>query len=140
MEPPPTPSPLAQAAAPYLPLRVRSWLLDRSPRIVLLDTGMIVELSGEDQAALLGFFRCLTQMDGKGLAGAIVRMSVGGECKVGEGGRASGWAGREIECGRTCCSMKTWFPASVRWFGGDQFKRFVWHAAPRAKERSPRAC
>ncbi|GLC33812.1 hypothetical protein PLESTM_000122200 [Pleodorina starrii] len=77
------PSPLVAAAAqwPWLPDRIRSWLTDRSPQIVLLDTGMIVELSGRDQAALMGFFRALTRMDGRGLAAEIVNMSVDGKCK-----------------------------------------------------------
>ncbi len=76
------PSPLVAAAARYLPARVRSWLVDRSPQIVLLDTGMIVELSPRDQAALLGFFRALTRMDGRGLAAEVINMSVDGACKV----------------------------------------------------------
>ncbi|GFR41310.1 hypothetical protein Agub_g1990 [Astrephomene gubernaculifera] len=75
------PSPLVSAAAKWLPDRVRSWLVDRSPQVVLLDTGMIVELSDHDQAALMGFFRALTRMDGKALAAQIINMSVDGACK-----------------------------------------------------------
>ncbi|EFJ44870.1 hypothetical protein VOLCADRAFT_106245 [Volvox carteri f. nagariensis] len=77
------PSPLAARVArwPWLPARIRSWLLDRSPRVVLLDTGMIVELSDCDQSALLGFFRALTQMNGRTLAAEILNMSVDGTCK-----------------------------------------------------------
>ncbi|GIL43566.1 hypothetical protein Vafri_1197 [Volvox africanus] len=78
---PPSPLVVRAAQCSWLPARMRSWLSDRSPRIVLLDTGMIVELSDRDQAALLGFFRALTRMNGRALAREILNMSVDGTCK-----------------------------------------------------------
>lgn len=77
------PSPLVARLAAWAPARIRSWLMDRAPQIVLLDTGMIVELSDHDRNALLGFFRALTRMDGRELAAQIINMSVDGACKVG---------------------------------------------------------
>ncbi|PNW77308.1 hypothetical protein CHLRE_10g430800v5 [Chlamydomonas reinhardtii] len=78
------PSAAAVALASWLPAswaRARSWLVDRSPAIVLLDTGMIVELSNQDQKSLMGFFKALTHMDGRRLAREILAMSVDGNCK-----------------------------------------------------------
>eukprot|EP00198_Chlamydomonas_reinhardtii_P013171 XP_001702508.1 predicted protein [Chlamydomonas reinhardtii] len=79
------PSAAAVALASWLPAswaRARSWLVDRSPAIVLLDTGMIVELSNQTQKSLMGFFKALTHMDGRRLAREILAMSVDGNCKV----------------------------------------------------------
>ncbi|KAG2497982.1 hypothetical protein HYH03_004241 [Edaphochlamys debaryana] len=80
---PEPPSPAVARLAALLPptWRLRSWLVERQPQIVLLDTGMIVTLSEEDQSSLLGFFRALTRMDGRKLAAEIVKMSVDGRCK-----------------------------------------------------------
>ncbi|KXZ42332.1 hypothetical protein GPECTOR_160g114 [Gonium pectorale] len=83
VKPPEPPSPLLARAAAWLPARVASWLLDRQPQVVLLDTGMIVTLSEADRNALLGFFRAVTRMDGRWLASEILNMSVDG-CKDAE--------------------------------------------------------
>lgn len=70
----------------WLPASVLSRLgagVEFQPKIVLLDTGMIVELSREDKDSLMGFFKSLTKMDGRGLGQAILKMAVGETCKVG---------------------------------------------------------
>lgn len=56
-------------------------VLEFQPKIVLLDTGMIVTLSDEDKSSLLAFFKSLTKMDGEGLGKAILHMAVGQTCK-----------------------------------------------------------
>ncbi|GFH25969.1 ABC1 domain-containing protein, partial [Haematococcus lacustris] len=49
--------------------------------LILLDTGMIAELSKPDQAGLITFFRALTKQDGAGLGQAILDMSERHTCK-----------------------------------------------------------
>ncbi|KAJ9526905.1 hypothetical protein QJQ45_017721 [Haematococcus lacustris] len=51
------------------------------PKLILLDTGMIAELSKPDQAGLITFFRALTKQDGAGLGQAILDMSERHTCK-----------------------------------------------------------
>jgi hypothetical protein len=40
-------------------------LLQLPPKLILLDTGMIAELSDRDQVGLIQFFKALTQQDGE---------------------------------------------------------------------------
>lgn len=48
------------------------WL---QPHIVLLDVGMATELSSEDQANMVGLFRCFAALDGAGVASWVLRFS-----------------------------------------------------------------
>ncbi len=52
------------------------------PQLVLLDTGMIAELSQSDQRSLISFFKALTKQDGESLGNAILNMSERYTCKV----------------------------------------------------------
>lgn len=71
---------MARSVLWVLPTRVRAWLpadviMSFEPRIVLLDSGMIVSLSPDDQRALKKFFSALTRLDGEGLGRAILALS-----------------------------------------------------------------
>ncbi|KAI8467919.1 MAG: ABC1 family-domain-containing protein [Monoraphidium minutum] len=64
------------AAVAGLPLPAAAGsLLRNEPQLVLLDTGMIAELSAVDQKNVVAFFRALTSRDGEKLAHAILDMS-----------------------------------------------------------------
>ena len=48
---------------------------DVPPRLVLLDTGMIAELTPADQQAVVRFFQAITRQDGEVVARTILAMS-----------------------------------------------------------------
>ncbi|KAF8054611.1 ABC1 family protein [Scenedesmus sp. PABB004] len=53
----------------------RNVVMPPTPQLVLLDTGMIAELSKADQTSVVQFFRALTKQDGGGIARSILAMS-----------------------------------------------------------------
>lgn len=53
----------------------RNVVLPPQPQLVLLDTGMIAELSSNDQRSVVTFFRELTKQNGEGIARSILAMS-----------------------------------------------------------------
>lgn len=63
------------AAVAGLPLPAAIHGAFMEPQLVLLDTGMIAELSASDQRSVVDFFRALTRRDGERLANAILDMS-----------------------------------------------------------------
>ena len=65
----------AAVAGLPLPAGAASSLLRSEPQLVLLDTGMIAELSAQDQRSVVDFFRALTRRDGERLARAVLDMS-----------------------------------------------------------------
>lgn len=65
----------AAVAGLPLPAGAASSLLRSEPQLVLLDTGMIAELSSTDQKNVVAFFKALTSRDGERLAHAILDMS-----------------------------------------------------------------
>lgn len=70
------------AAVAGLPLPAAAGsLLRNEPQLVLLDTGMIAELSSTDQKNVVDFFRALTCRDGERLAHAILDMSERHTCR-----------------------------------------------------------
>lgn len=58
----------------------RNVVMPPTPQLVLLDTGMIAELSRADQSSVVSFFRALTQKNGEALGRAILRMSEAHTC------------------------------------------------------------
>eukprot|EP00201_Polytomella_parva_P013490 CAMPEP_0175061018 /NCGR_PEP_ID=MMETSP0052_2-20121109/13355_1 /TAXON_ID=51329 ORGANISM="Polytomella parva, Strain SAG 63-3" /NCGR_SAMPLE_ID=MMETSP0052_2 /ASSEMBLY_ACC=CAM_ASM_000194 /LENGTH=425 /DNA_ID=CAMNT_0016326833 /DNA_START=703 /DNA_END=1980 /DNA_ORIENTATION=- len=80
---------LLEAAEPVLAPGVSGWLKRMGlmgsslgqPKVVILDTGMVVELEKRDKESLLSFFTALTRMDGERLAKAVLSMSEGQTCK-----------------------------------------------------------
>lgn len=53
-----------------------------SPKLVLLDAGMITELTPQDQTKVVGFFHALTQRDGADIAQNILSLSEQPFCPV----------------------------------------------------------
>eukprot|EP00775_Hariotina_reticulata_P001577 gene1577-1918_t len=53
----------------------RNVVLPPTPQLVLLDTGMIAELSKSDQHSVVQFFKALTRQNGEALARSILSMS-----------------------------------------------------------------
>ncbi len=97
--------PVWRMAARWLP----SWLRPRGPpKLVLLDTGMIAELTRADQGHLINFFKALTKQDGERLGRAILDMSELHTCQVWVAagrGKGQGW---RVAPYTWCC------PAGVR--------------------------
>lgn len=62
-------------------LRLLSRWFEFSPRLILLDTGMIAELNRDDRTNLIEFFRALTQQDGEHIARTILDLSESHTCK-----------------------------------------------------------
>lgn len=50
------------------------------PKLVLLDAGMVAELTAQDQQHVVTFFRALTQIDGADVAQTILDMAVHPKC------------------------------------------------------------
>ena len=56
------------------------WRKDHQPKLVLIDAGMVAELSSQDQQHVLSFFQALTRIDGADVAQAILDMTVHPKC------------------------------------------------------------
>jgi hypothetical protein len=82
---------------PLAPLQ-RAWrrlrsLVDFQPQLILLDTGMIAELSAPDQRSLVHFFRSLTKQVGAGAGTGGGGRGLGGRRRRGAGMRCAGTCG-----------------------------------------------
>lgn len=65
---------------------VAGWLINKlklqfPPKLILLDVGMIAELTPSDRSHLIAFFKALTKQDGEQLGHAILDMSEAHTCK-----------------------------------------------------------
>ena len=85
-------------------LHRRQWL-HFQPQLVLLDTGMIAELSALDRKHLISFFSALTRQDGEAMGRAVLKMSEAKTCKV---GALEGRGGAKAGGGGACYTQGDW--------------------------------